>query len=137
RLHADPLRQSDGADDGRDAEPHLRHAELGVVGREHEVQAATSVSPYPRQWPLTAAMVGFHTSSPDSKELMGGISQNDPGHVPAAAAPSCRSAPTQNERPAPVTMATHASSSARNASQAAFRSWRSWPLMAFSFSGRL
>src|SRR6478735_11618579 len=74
---------------------------------------------------------------PDSNEFTVGISQNEPGHVPAEPAPSWRSAPTQNARPAPVTMATHASSSARKRSHAALKSRRSSPLIALSFSGRL
>ena len=82
-------------------------------------------------------MVGFQISMPLSKELMVGISQNEPGHVPAAPAPSLRSAPTQKARPAPVTMATQASSSSRKRLQAAFMSWRSSPLMALSTWGRL
>ena len=86
---------------------------------------------------MTAAIVGFQISIPDSNELTVGISQNDPGHVPADPAPSARSAPTQNDLPAPVTIATHASSSARNRSHAALRSRRRPPLIALSFSGRL
>ena len=84
-----------------------------------------------------AAMVGFQISIPLSKELMVGISQNVPGHVPAAPPPPLRSAPAQKARPAPVTMATHASCSSRKRSHAALRSARSSPLIALSASGRL
>ena len=66
-----------------------------------------------------------------------GISQNEPGQVPAAPAPSTRSAPTQNALPAPVTMPTQASSSSRKRSHAAFSSVRTAPVIALSFSGRL
>ena len=41
RLHADPLGEPHRADDRRDAEAHLGHAELRVVGRDHEVARAT------------------------------------------------------------------------------------------------
>ena len=34
------------------------------------------------QGPLTAAMVGFQISMPDSKVVMVGHSQNDPDHSP-------------------------------------------------------
>ena len=53
-------------------------------------------------------MVGFQISSPLSNEFTVGISQKDPGHVPADPAPSRMSAPAQNARPAPVTIPTHA-----------------------------
>src|SRR5262245_65043559 len=46
------------------------------------------------------------------------------------------SAPTQNKSPAPVTMPTHASSSARKRSHAALRSRRSSALIALRTSGR-
>jgi hypothetical protein len=86
---------------------------------------------------LTAAIVGFHTSRPLSYELMVGISQNDPGHVPADPAGSFMSAPAQNDSPPPVTMPTHASSSSRNSCHAALRSFRISALMALRTSGRL
>ena len=86
--------------------------------------------------PLTAAMVGLKISQPDSNEFSVGISQKVPSQVPTDPAPSFRSAPAQKARPSPVTMATHASWSSRKRSQAALRSWRMAPLMAFRRSGR-
>ena len=68
---------------------------------------------------------------------MVGISQNEPGQVPAEPPASFMSAPAQNESPAPVTMPTQASSSSRNCSHAALRSWRSSALIALRASGRL
>ena len=82
-------------------------------------------------------MVGLNSSKPDSKELMVGFSQNVPSNTPTDPSPSRMSAPAQKARPAPVMMATQASLSPRNRSQAAFRSWRSSPLMALSDLGRL
>ncbi|MEZ5167783.1 MAG: hypothetical protein R2695_15340 [Acidimicrobiales bacterium] len=74
---------------------------------------------------------------PLSKVVIVGHSQNDPGHDPVDPAPSFRSAPAQNARPAPVTIATQASSSSRNVVHAASRAVRIAPLTAFSASGRL
>ena len=53
-------------------------------------------------------MTGLKISQPLSKELRVGFSQNVPGNSPVDPAPSRRSAPAQNARPAPVTMATQA-----------------------------
>ena len=89
------------------------------------------------QWPFTAAMVGLNTSRPDSNELTVGFSQNVPGKSPAEPPPP-RSAPAQNAlSPAPVRMATHASSSAMNIFQAALRSRRRSRFTALRASGRL
>ena len=82
-------------------------------------------------------MTGLKISHPLSKELSVGFSQNVPANSPVEPAPSRRSAPAQNDRPAPVTMATHASSSSRNREKASLRSRRISPLMALSASGRL
>ena len=82
-------------------------------------------------------MTGLKISQPLSKEFSVGFSQNDPAKVPVEPSPSRRSAPTQKARPAPVTMATQASSSSRNRAKAAFRSSRSSRLTALSASGRL
>src|SRR5688500_5909436 len=87
--------------------------------------------------PFTAAMVGLKSSSPLSNELIVGISQNDAGNEPVDPAPSFRSAPALNARPAPVTMATHASLSSRKRSHVALRSVRISPLIALRRSGRL
>ena len=89
------------------------------------------------QGPLTAAIVGFQISMPDSNVVIVGHSQNEPGHVPVDPAPSRRSAPAQNARPAPVTIATHASSSSRNSVHAVSSAVRMAPLTAFNASGRL
>src|SRR5258706_11888955 len=82
-------------------------------------------------------MTGLKISQPLSNELMVGFSQNVPGKSPADPAPSRRSAPAQNALPAPVTIATHASSSSRNRLNASLRSRRISPLIAFNASGRL
>jgi hypothetical protein len=55
---------------------------------------------------------------PLSNELSVGFFQNAPPNSPAEPAPSRMSAPAQNARPAPVTIATHASSSVRKQSNA-------------------
>ena len=49
--------------------------------------------------PLTAAMVGFQISMPDSKVVMVGHSQNEPGQSPVEPSGSLRSAPAQKARP--------------------------------------
>jgi hypothetical protein len=105
-----------------------------AITKSHHV---TSVSPYPRQYPLTAAMTGLKISQPLSNELIVGFSQNVPGKSPAEPPPSRRSAPAQKALPAPVTIAIHASSSSRNRLNASFRSRRISPLIAFNASGRL
>ena len=87
--------------------------------------------------PLTAAMVGFQISMPDSKVVMVGHSQNEPGQSPVEPSGSLRSAPAQKARPAPVTMATQASVSSRKATQASSRARRMAPLTALRASGRL
>ena len=87
--------------------------------------------------PFTAAMVGFQISIPLSKVVMVGHSQNDPGQEPVAPAPSRRSAPAQKAVPAPVTIATQASSSSRKVVHAASSASRIAPFTALSFSGRL
>ena len=82
-------------------------------------------------------MTGLKISHPLSNELIVGFSQNVPANSPTEPAPSLRSPPAQNALPAPVTMATHASSSSRKRVNAALRSRRISPLTAFSDSGRL
>ena len=82
-------------------------------------------------------MTGLKISQPLSNELMVGFSQNVPANSPVAPPPSRRSAPAQNAFPAPVTMATHASSSSRKRVKASFNPRRISPLMALSASGRL
>ena len=67
---------------------------------------------------------------------MVGFSQKVPAKSPVAPAPLRMSAPTQNARPAPVTIATQASSSSRKRANAALRSVRIAPSMALSASGR-
>jgi hypothetical protein len=80
---------------------------------------------------------GLKISHPLSKELTVGRSQNVPAKSPAAPATLWMSAPTQKARPAPVTMATQASSSSRKRAKARFRPARTAESMAFSASGRL
>ncbi len=82
-------------------------------------------------------MTGLKISQPLSNEFSVGFSQNVPANSPIDPAPSRRSPPAQKARPAPVTMATQASSSSRNREKAALRSRRISPLMALSASGRL
>jgi hypothetical protein len=82
-------------------------------------------------------MTGLKISQPLSNELMVGFSQNVPANSPAAAPPSRMSAPAQNARPAPVTMATHARSSSRKAVKASFSPRRISASMAFKAWGRL
>jgi hypothetical protein len=79
----------------------------------------------------------LNNSIPLSKELIVGFSQNVPAKVPTEPSPSLRSPPAQNTLPLAVRIPTHASSSSRNRSQAAFSSWRSAPLIALRASGRL
>ena len=105
-----------------------------AITKSHHV---TNVNPYPRQYPLTAAMTGLKISHPLSNELMVGFSQNVPANVPVEPAPSRMSAPALNAFPAPVTMATHASSSSRNRLKAALSPSRMAPLIAFNAPGRL
>jgi len=82
-------------------------------------------------------MTGLKISHPLSNEFCVGFSQKVPGKSPAELPSPRRSAPAQNARPAPVTMAIQASSSSRNRAKASLRSRRIAPLMALSASGRL
>jgi len=82
-------------------------------------------------------MTGLKISHPLSKEFSVGFSQNVPANSPTDPAPLRRSAPAQNARPAPVTIATHASSSSRKREKASFRSRLISALMALRASGRL
>ena len=87
--------------------------------------------------PCTAAIVGLNSSIPLSNELIVGFSQKVPPNVPTEPSPSLRSPPAQNTLPFAVRIPTHASSSSRKRSQAAFKSRRSAPLIALRASGRL
>ena len=82
-------------------------------------------------------MTGLKISQPLSNELTVGRSQKLPGNSPAGL-PVCepRSAPTQNARPAPVTIPTQASSSSRNRANASLICARIAPSIALSLSGR-
>src|SRR3954466_2311871 len=60
----------------------------------------TSVSPYPRQCPFTAAITGLKISHPLSNEFVVGFSQKVPPNSPAEPAPSRMSPPAQNARAA-------------------------------------
>ena len=88
------------------------------------------------QAPCTAAMVGLNSSIPLSKELIVGFSQKVPPNLPTAPSLSLRSAPAQKVLPLAARIPTHACSSSRNRSHAAFRSALSAPLIALRASGR-
>src|SRR5947207_1398593 len=82
-------------------------------------------------------MTGLKISHPLSNEFSVGFSQKVPGKSPAAPCPSFMSAPTQKARPAPVTMATYATSSSRKRANASCRPARMSALIAFGASGQL
>ena len=86
---------------------------------------------------MTAAITGLKISQPLSKELTVGFSQNVPANSPVDPRPALRSPPAQKARPAPVTMATQASSSSRNRENASLSSRRIVASMALRASGRL
>ncbi len=86
---------------------------------------------------MTAAITGLKISHPLSNELTVGFSQNVPANSPIDPAPSRMSPPEQNARPAPVTIATHASSSSRKRVNASLSPRRIAPLTAFIAEGRL
>ena len=87
--------------------------------------------------PFTAAIVGFQISMPDSKVLIVGHSQNEPGNSPVAPAGCLRSTPAQKALPAPVTIATQAWSSPRKVSHAMSSAWRISAFTALRERGRL
>ena len=107
--------------------------EVQVRIREPEVRRTTRMAPiqlvYPRGRVRLEDLDRMRVDVTDAFDECSSLPTEDSG--------SFRSAPAQKARPAPVTIATHASSSVRSCSHAAFRSRRSWPLTAFSESGRL
>jgi hypothetical protein len=116
-----------------------RSPKRAVVEAIRRSQSSAMPCPPPTQSPLMAAMIGFAISCwPGSPKRRGSRRSTRGGCFPSRAymERSFRSAPAQNARPAPVTIATRSPSSFLKACQASPRSWWSCSFSEFSASGR-